>query len=100
MCTQIEASLESLVHDFGYNPDRAENKPPIYVSMMGIDLDDHETFMDENKWPVGIDEVRPKHPAMNIQLGEGQKRPMIPNNAFIYLLGRRLYELKLLPFAD
>ncbi len=40
MCGQIETSLECLPQDFGYRPDRAENKPPIYVSVQGIDLDD------------------------------------------------------------
>ncbi len=65
--------------------DRADNKPPIYISVLGIDLDDHEAFMDDNKQPGGRDEVKPKHPAMNIQLGKGQKRPTIPDNAFIYL---------------
>ncbi len=49
MCRWIEASLECLPQDFGYNPDRADNKPAIYVSVMGIDLDDHEAFMDDNK---------------------------------------------------
>ncbi|MCP4606308.1 MAG: hypothetical protein GY847_38325, partial [Proteobacteria bacterium] len=44
--------------------------------------------------------MKPKHPAMNIQLAEGQQRPTIPNNAFIYLTRRRLYKLKFLPFAD
>ncbi len=34
--------------DFGYDPDRADNKPVIYVSVHGIDLDDHEAFMEEN----------------------------------------------------
>ncbi len=73
MCGRIEMSLECLVQDFAYNPDRADNKPPIYVSVLGIDLDDHEAFMDNNKRPGGNDEVKPKHPAMNIQLAEGQK---------------------------
>ncbi len=49
MCRQIEASLECLPQDFGHDPDWADNKPAIYVSMMGIDLDDHEAFMDNNK---------------------------------------------------
>ncbi len=49
MCERIEGSLERLPQDFGYDPDRAENKPPIYLSVQGIDLDDHKTFMDENR---------------------------------------------------
>ncbi len=49
ICGCIKVSLESLPQDFSYNPDRAENKPAIYVSMLGIDLDDHEAFMDNNK---------------------------------------------------
>ncbi len=44
--------------------------------------------------------MKPKHPAMNVQLGEGQRRPRISENAFIYLDSQRQYELKLLPFAD
>ncbi len=49
MCSRIEVSLELLPQDFEYYPDQAENKPPIYVSVLGIDLDDHGAFMDENK---------------------------------------------------
>ncbi len=37
---------------------------------------------------------------MNIPLAEGQTRPTIPENAFLYLSPKRLRELKLLPFAD
>ncbi|MCP4600187.1 MAG: hypothetical protein GY847_06570, partial [Proteobacteria bacterium] len=99
MCSWIETSLESLPQDFGYYPDRVENKPHIYVSVLGIDLDDHTEFMDDDKRPGGSNEVKPKHPAMNVQLGEGQRRPTILENAFIYLDSRWQYELNLLPFA-
>ncbi len=71
--------------DFGYNPDQADNKLAIYVSVLGIDLDDHEVFMDDDKWPGGTHPVKLKHPVMNMELSEGQKRPEIPDNAFIYL---------------
>ncbi len=37
---------------------------------------------------------------MNVQLAKGQTQPEIPENAYIYLACRRLYELKFLPFAD
>ncbi len=99
-CERISASLDILPQDFGYNPDHMENKLAIYVSVMGIDLDDHEAFMDDNKQPGGRDQVKPKHPAMNIKLAEGQMRPEIPENAFIYLQDWRIIELKFVPFAD
>ncbi len=100
MCRRIEVSLECLPQDFGYDPDRADNKPPIYVSVMGIDLDDHEAFMFNNKRPGGKDEVKPKHLAVNVQLAEGQKRPEISENAYIYLQDRQIHELKFVLFAD
>ncbi len=53
MCGRIKASLECLPQDFGYDPDRGEYKTAIYVNMMGIDLDDHEAFMDLEKRPEG-----------------------------------------------
>ncbi len=80
----ISASLDFLLQDFGYNPDQADNKPAIFVSALGIDLDDHEAFMDDDKWPGGSNEVNSKHPAMNIELAEGQTQPEISDNAFIY----------------
>ncbi len=49
MCERISVSLDFLPQDFGYDPDQAENKSAIYVSVMGIDLDDHEAFMDDAK---------------------------------------------------
>ncbi len=82
---RIKASLDFLPQDFGCNPDRVDNKPAIYVSVLGIDLDYHEAFMDENKRPGGQTPVKSKHPAMNIELAEGQARPTISANAFMYL---------------
>ncbi len=70
----ISASLDFLSQDFSYNPDRVDNKPDIYVSVLGIDLDDHEAFMDENKRPEGVTSVKSKHLAMNIELVGSQKR--------------------------
>ncbi len=49
MCERIEGSLQKLLQDFGYDPDLGDNKPPIYISVQGIDLDYHEAFMDPNK---------------------------------------------------
>ncbi len=49
MCERIAASLDFLLQDFGYSPNQAENKPAIYVNVLGIDLDDHEAFKDNNK---------------------------------------------------
>ncbi len=72
-CKCISASLDFLPQDFGYDPDQVDNKPAIYVSVLGIDLDDHEAFMDDSKRPGGRDEVKPKHPAMNVELAEGQE---------------------------
>ncbi len=69
----ISASLDFLPQDFGYNPDQVNNKPAIYVSVLGIDLDDHKVFMDDNKRPGGATPVKSKHPVMNIELAEGQK---------------------------
>ncbi len=37
---------------------------------------------------------------MNIKLAEGQTRPEISNNVFIYLQDRWIAELKLVPFTD
>ncbi len=73
-CTidHIKASMDFLLQDFGYNPDRVDNKPAIYVSVLGIDLDDHEAFMDEKKWPGGNNPVKSKDPVGNIDLVEGQ----------------------------
>ncbi len=67
---------------------------------MGIDLDDHEAFMEENKWPGGTNPVKSKHPAMNMDLVKGQARLTISNNAFMYLQDRWIIELKFVPFAD
>ncbi len=82
---RLSASIDFLLQDFGYNPDHKEHKPAIYVSVKGIDLDDHEVFMDNDKRPGGSNPVRSKHPVMNISLGEGQTRPTVAENAFIYL---------------
>ncbi len=45
----LKVSIDFLLQDFGFNPDHKERKPTIYVSVKGIDLDDHEAFMDNKK---------------------------------------------------
>ncbi len=69
----ISMSMDFLPQDFGYDPDQADNKLAIYVSVLGIDLDDHDAFMDDNKWLGGENAVKLKHPAMTMEVAEGQK---------------------------
>ncbi len=45
----LKASIDFLLQDFGHDPDHMDCKPAIYVSVKGIDLDEHEVFMDEKK---------------------------------------------------
>ncbi len=100
MCERLDKIIDWLPQDFCYKPDRKENKPCIYVSAHGIDLDDHEAFMDPEKRPGGKNPVNPKHPVMNVQLADEQERPKISKNAFMYLQSPRITELKLAPFVD
>ncbi len=81
----IKASMDFLLQDFGCNPENVDCKLAIYLSVLGIDLDEHDAFMDEDRRPGGSNPVRSKHPVMNNELGKGQVRLMITDNAFIYL---------------
>ncbi len=68
----LKASINFLPQDFGRNPDWKDCKPTIYVSVKGIDLDQHDAFMDENKRPGSSNPVRSKHPVMKVELGKDQ----------------------------
>ncbi len=68
----LKASIDFLLHKFGYDPDHMDCKPAIYVSVKGFDLDEHDAFMDEVKRPGGNNPVKSNHPVMNIELGKDQ----------------------------
>ncbi len=83
----IDEHINQPLQDHSIRPDRQQNRPPIYVSVKGIDLADHAMFMDfDKRYRTEMrGGITLKHPIIAGPILAGEEHPKTDPHAFIYL---------------